>query len=182
MKDLNSGEVLFVQYALPDDPDLDDFDSGVEEVNRYFRSREWFNTLKGKYSPPTYQFRAQEEGKVIGYAAVVFKNQPHPQDNAITKSKYLVIYVAGLYARFHGVKNPRAPEETYATSMFRVLEQFARDKEDCVGLSLWVREDNVRAIHFYRKYGFVEDPGGPVDRAQDGSARHITMRKPISRS
>jgi hypothetical protein len=45
----------------------------------------------------------------------------------------------------------------------------------CVGVSLWVRSDNARAIAFYEKVGMVKDPGGPVSR--DQGATHLTMRK-----
>lgn len=45
---------LHARFALPDDPDLDAFDSGVSEVDAYFRSRQWFNVGKGLASPPTY--------------------------------------------------------------------------------------------------------------------------------
>jgi ribosomal protein S18 acetylase RimI-like enzyme len=85
------------------------------------------------------------------------------------------VYVAGLHRRFQGVINPRGRGETYAVSMFQVLEGFARDKAQCVGLSLWVRSDNARAIAFYRKAGFAPDAAGPVQR--DNAAPHLTMRK-----
>jgi ribosomal protein S18 acetylase RimI-like enzyme len=56
-----------------------------------------------------------------------------------------------------------------------VLERFAIDKTGCRGLYLWVRADNDRAIAFYRKCGFVDDPAGPVQR--DDGAPHLSMRK-----
>lgn len=61
--------------------------------------------------------------------------------------------------------------------MFRVIEGFARNAERCVGLSLRVRTDNPRAMAFYRKMGFVPDPGGPLKR--DSGAPHLSMRKPL---
>lgn len=166
---------VFTQLALPDDPDLDTFQSGVAEVDDYFRSRVWFNTQKGKSSPPTYQFRTDEGGDIVGYAAANWRRSGHPEDASEDRAKYLVIYAAGLHVQFHGVPNPKAPTESFATSMFRVLEQFARDKEGCAGLYLWVRADNDRAIAFYRKFGFVDDPAGPVQR--DDKSPHLTMRK-----
>ena len=168
-------DALYIQFALPDDPDLDGFVSGSEEVDRYFRSRRWFNTTAGKAAPPTYQFLTCEGGDIVGYAAVSFRQCSHPGDACDEQAKYLVVYAAGLHERFHGQKNPRTPDESFAESMFRVLEGFARDKPDCVGLYLWVRADNDRAIGFYRKFGFREDPGGPVQR--DNKAPHLTMRK-----
>ncbi len=168
-------DALFTQYALPDDPDLDAFDSGIEEVNDYFRSRRWFNAAKGKAAPPTYQFQTHEGGDVVGYAAVSFRNCGHPDDAAGERAKYLMVYVVGLHARFQGRENPRASGDSFAVSMFRVLDQFARDKTGCVGLYLWVRSDNDRAIAFYRKVGFDDDPAGPVQR--DDNVPHLTLRK-----
>jgi GNAT superfamily N-acetyltransferase len=174
-EDLPLSDALFIRFALPDDPDLDLFESGVEEVDSYFRSRQWFNAEKGKAAPPTYQFLTEEGGEVVGYAAVAFRNCPHPDDAAAERAKYLAVYVTGVHQRFQGQKNPRAPGESFAASMFRQLEQFARDKAGCVGLFLWVRADNDRAIAFYRKVGFVDDPAGPVQR--DDGAPHLSMRR-----
>ncbi len=166
---------MYTQFALPDDADLDAFQSGVDEVDEYFRSRRWFNAEKGRSAPPTYQFRTVQDRDVVGYAAVSFRNCAHPDDGSHDRARYLVVYAAGLHLRFHGVENPLAPGLTFATSMFRVLEQFALDKGGCAGLYLWVRAENDRAIAFYRKFGFVDDPAGPVQR--DGKSPHLTMRK-----
>jgi len=165
---------LHTRFAEPDDPDIDTFTSGVDEVDAYFRSRQWFNTKKGEASPPTYQFLTEEGGDVVGYAAVTVRNYDHPQDGVGTRARYLMVYVTGVHTRFQGQQNPRAPGKTFAVSMFRVLEDMARGKANCVGLSLWVRADNPRAISFYKKVGFVPDPGGPVQR--DNGAPHLTMR------
>jgi len=165
---------LSFHRAVPDDTDLDAFSSGVAEVDTYFRSRQWFNTQKSKASPPTYQFRNADD-EVVGYAAVSYRKCDHPEDGAPDRAKYLSIYVTGLHERFHGTKNPAAPNETYAESMFRVLEDFACGTAGCVGMYLWVRANNARAIAFYEKVGFVGDAAGPVQR--DTGARHLTMRK-----
>ncbi|MGE0328771.1 MAG: GNAT family N-acetyltransferase [Polyangiaceae bacterium] len=166
---------LYTQFALPTDPDLDGFLSGVDEVDHYFRSRAWFDSKKEIASPPTYQFRTEEDGYVVGYASVGFRNLPHPSDEAAERARYLVIYVVGVHLRFRGVRNPSRPSDTYAASIFDELEELARQRSDCVGLSLWVRTDNLRAIAFYRKLGFAADPAGPVHR--DGGSPHLTMRK-----
>lgn len=175
--DLALAETLHTRFALPNDPDLDTFASGVAEVDAYFRSRQWFNLGKGVAAPPTYQFLTEPDGEVVGYAAVAFRHCDHPHDGAGDRARYLMIYVAGLHERFQGQMNPRAPAETFAMSMFAVLVGFARDKAGCVGLILWVRADNPRAIAFYEKVGFEGDVGGPVQR--DGGAPHLTMRRPL---
>ena len=166
---------LYTRFALPDDPDLDTFASGVPEVDAYFRSRQWFNVEKERAAPPTYQFLTAQDGEVVGYAAVAFRNCDHPHDGAGTRSRYLMVYVAGVHSRFQGAENPNAPGESFAVSIFRVLEGFALKKQGCVGLTLWVRTDNPRAIAFYEKIGFAADPAGPVQR--DAGAPHLTMRK-----
>ena len=166
---------LFHEYALPDDPELDRFDCGEQEVNAYFRSRRSFNTQKGQAAPPTYVFRTAEGGPVVGYAAVSFRNAQHPDDRSSVRAKYLMIYVVGVNRPYQGRRNPLAPDETFAASIFGVIEGFAASTVSCVGMWLWVRSTNHRAIRFYEKAGFVADPSGPVQR--DPGAPHLTMRK-----
>ena len=166
---------LFYELALPDDPELDRFDCGEVEVNDYFLKRRWFNTKKGQAAPPTYVFRTEKGGPVVGYAAVSFRIVEHPDDRSPTRAKYLTIYTVGVNRPYQGQRNPLASDETFAASVFRVIEGFAASKAGCVGLSLWVRSTNTRAIRFYEKAAFVADPGGPVQR--DAGAAHWTMRK-----
>lgn len=166
---------LFYELALPDDPELDRFDSGEEEVDAYFRSRRWFNAERGGAAPPTYVFRTEAAGPVVGYAAVSFRNAEHPDDRSSSRAKYLMIYVVGVNRPYQGQRNPLAPGETFAASIFLVVEGFAASKAGCAGLCLWVRSNNTRAIRFYEKMGFVADPAGPVQRG--AGAPHLTMRK-----
>ena len=84
------------------------------------------------------------------------------------------IYALGVHGHFQGAENPAAPGQRYAATIMDALEELARERADCVGLSLWVREDNARAIAFYVRCGFVADPAGPV--ARDKGPRHLTMR------
>ena len=86
-----------------------------------------------------------------------------------------MIYMIGVDQVFQGIQNPLMPGQTYAASIMAVLEDIARAKHDCVGLSLWVRSTNAVAMAFYRKVGFAEDPGGPSQR--DGGDPILTMRK-----
>ena len=157
-------------------PDLDVFESGNSEVDLFFKSRRWFNADKGKAAPPTYQF-AGPKGEVVGYAAASFRACACPTDGSESKAKYLVVYAAGLHSRFHGKLDPETDGETFAVSIFRVLEEFARAKNGCAGLYLWVRSDNGRAIAFYKKFGFEADPEGAVQH--DDGPPHFTMRKPV---
>ena len=166
---------LFTQFALPDDLYLDVFVSGDEEVDGWFRSRKWFNATKGKASPPTYVFRTAQDGDVVGCASVAFRKMEHPEDASSQRAKYLMVYVVGVNIGFHGQRNPQAPDETFAASIFGVIEALAMKHSDCVGLSLWVRSTNARAIAFYQKVGFVADPSGAVQR--DDKAPHLTMRR-----
>lgn len=165
---------IHIQHALPSDPDIDALDSGIAEVDGYFQSRAWFDTRKGKASPATYQFRTRPGGAIVGYAAAAFRNQSHPTDADTERARYLVIYALGVHRHFQGVENPAAPGKRYAATIMESLEELARDRADCVGLSLWVREDNPRAVAFYERCGFIADPAGPV--ARDEGPRHLTMR------
>jgi ribosomal protein S18 acetylase RimI-like enzyme len=168
-------EGIFYEFALPDDPFLDRFLCGYERADCYFRGREWFKADKGRSSPPTYVFRVAEGGPVVGYCAFDFGKRPHPDHASATKARYLVIYMIGVDQAFQRIQNPLAPGQTYAASIMAVLEDIARAKQSCVGLSLWVRSTNEVAMAFYRKVGFTEDPGGPSQR--DEGDPIVTMRK-----
>ena len=168
-------EHLEYRWALPDDPELDRFTSGVPEVDDFFRSRQWFAEEKGKASPPTYRFCLAQSGEVVGYASVAKRRCGHPMDDSQARARYLAIYLVGLHQRFQGVELPGTEATSIAAAMFAQLELMARAASGCVGLYLWVREDNERAIAFYRKLGFVEDAGGLAQR--DHGPAHLTMRK-----
>ncbi|MCB9663784.1 MAG: GNAT family N-acetyltransferase [Alphaproteobacteria bacterium] len=165
---------IHLDRALPDDPDLDALDCGVAEVDRYFRSRVWFDDRKGRASPATYQCRTGPGGLVVGYAAAAFRNQAHPTDDGFERARYLVLYALGVHRQFQGVRNPADRGRSHAATILVALEEMGRQRSDCVGLSLWVREDNARALAFYGRCGFVADPAGPV--ARDGGPRHLTLR------
>lgn len=166
---------LHYAFALPDDCELDAFDSGNPEVDAYFRSRKWFKADKGVAAPPTYVFRTDVDAPAFGYAAVSFRNAEHPDNHSAKRARYLMVYAVGIGRQFHGQLNPRNPSATLAASIFEVIESFALGKADCVGLYLWVREENERAIRFYVRLGFVADPSGPTQR--DEGSPHLTMRK-----
>lgn len=166
---------IFFEFATPDDPFLDQFSCGYEVTDRYFRSRQWFKVDKGRSAPPTYVFRVAEDGPVVGYCAFDFGKQLHPDNASETKAKYLVIYMIGVDRAFKGTPNPLAPGHTYAVSIMAALEEIARGKPNCVGMSLWVRSTNEAAIGLYRKVGFTADPGNPV-HLDDGDPI-LTMRK-----
>jgi len=71
---------IFVELAVPDDSFLDVFCCGQARVDQYFRTREWLAEKSKGGSLTTYVFRAGEAGPVVGYAAVSFRNQPHPDE------------------------------------------------------------------------------------------------------
>lgn len=166
---------IFVELAVPDDPFLDDFCCGQARVDQYFRSRAWLAEKSKGDSLTTYVFRAGEAGSVVGYAAVSFRNQPHPDDASSSKAKVLAISMLGVDQDFQGKSNPSAGDQSYAASVMADLEERARSKSSCVALKLWVRSTNARAIGFYTKVGFVTDPAGPF--LQDAGDTMLTMRK-----
>lgn len=165
---------LTFEKALPDSPELERFDCGDPEVNAYFHSAQWAARL----GQGTFHIRACVGGPTLGFVTAEFRKSGRVSDEDPNKARFFTIYAFGLNLAFHGQKNPRAPQESYAASAFRVLESLARTKADCAGLALWVREHNARAIAFYEKVGFIPDPAGPVPR--DGGPRHITLRKLFS--
>jgi len=169
---------LVVEHALPDDPAIDALTSGDAEVDAYFHSRQWFHAARKQASPPTFALRAAVHGPVVGLVTVGFRRAPWPMDTG-WQARTLTIYALGVDVAYQGQRNPLAPSETYAASVMAVVERMAREKADCLGLALWVREGNARAISFYRRCGFVGDPGGPVRR--DDGAAHLTMRKAFGR-
>jgi hypothetical protein len=86
----------------------------------------------------------------VGYAAVSFRNEPHPDDASDSEAKVLVLSMFGINQAFHGQTNPFAAGQSYAASIMTDLEEQARSKANCVALKLWVRSTNARAIGFYR--------------------------------
>jgi hypothetical protein len=60
-------------------------------------------------------------------------------DGARERARYLVVYVLGLHRQFQGVENPAVPGRRYADCVMDALEDLARSRDECVGLSLWVR-------------------------------------------
>lgn len=172
-------ESLWYRLAEPDDADLDVFTSGgtseAIEVNDYFTSRQWYDYGKGVAKPPVFQFGTP--GEVVGYLAISFANKPHPSERSPSKARYLVVYVVGIHERFQGTVNPHSHKgERFSDTVIRAVEQtFAREKTGCVGVYLRVRQSNARAVAFYRRLGFLEDPGGPM--VVNEEAPQFVMRK-----
>jgi ribosomal protein S18 acetylase RimI-like enzyme len=166
---------LRFELALPDDGRLDRFDCGDAEVDAYFRSRRWFDAARGEASPPTYAFVPAGGDEVVGYATLAFRNVAHPDDCSPGRARYLAIYAIGVDRGFQGRFVPGTAGQSFAASMIVAIEGIALARAGCVGLSLWVRSTNIRAIRFYEKAGFAMDPTGPVQR--DGGPPHASMRK-----
>lgn len=109
---LNIALGIFIEHALPDDSFLGVFCSGYERVDQYFRTREWFAEQCKGGSLTTYAVRISEDGPVVGYCSVSFRNQPHPDDASNSKAKVLVISMLGIDQAFQGQRNPLAPDQT----------------------------------------------------------------------
>ena len=163
---------LFVELAAPDDSFLDVFCCGQARVDQYFRTREWLAEKSKGGSLTTYVFRAGEAGSVVGYAAVSFRNQPHPEDASSSKAKVLVISMLGVDQAFQGQMNPSAEDQSYAASVMADLEERARSKANCVAMKLWVRSTNARAISF--SSGVTLAAAEPWDRAERNGAATAT--------
>ncbi len=161
---------IVTRWADPTAEAVDAFDCGDTEVNAFFRTRRWFSD--GKLSPPTYEFVVN--GSTVGFAAVDERKVEHPSDSATEKMKYLVIFAFGINTQFHGKRLGGPSTGTYAVAALQFVESLLKPKH--VGLTLWVRANNARAIACYKKFGFVADPGGA--RARGEGAPHLSMRKP----
>lgn len=166
---------VWVETAAPNDPAVDTFHCGDVEVEAYFHGRQWF---RPKGTLATFAFRVANDGPAIGYVTVARRQVAHPSDASAAMERYLTVYALGVAVDHQGVRNPSSPRDTFAVSIMRVVENLARTQGTCVGLSLWVRANNARAIGFYRKVGFVADAGGAVQR--DDGVPHLTMRKALA--
>lgn len=157
---------MHVEWALLDDEALDGFVSGDAEVDDYLKGRRWFDHARGRSKPPTYRFSLQPSGPLVGYATAAFRRLPAPGSGE--RALFLIVYVVGVAEAWQGVRDPATPERTLAASMFAFLEGQARAQAGCAGLYLRVREDNARAVSFYRKLGFTA--GGRLPAGEGRSA------------
>jgi hypothetical protein len=158
------------ERAQADDDDVASFSCGEAEVDAYFLNRRWVR--RGQVSPPTYKFLTST-GETLAYASMALRDFEHPHNKSGSKARYGVIYAFGVCQRFHRIRNPDEPRETYAVSVLRVLAQKAKEKH-AVGIALRVRRGNAQAIACYVKTGFVADPAGPEQYGE--GEPYLTMR------
>jgi len=83
--------------------------------------------------------------------------------------RFFGIFGLPFQAEYLNQPGPKTPGQVIA------IEGIALARVGCVGLCLWVRSANIRAIRFYKKTEFAMDPTGPVQR--DGGPPHASMRK-----
>ena len=96
--------VLSVQLARMEDPDLQTFDSGVEEVNRYFSEGRWFDRKKGLPTLPTYRF-ALAAGDCVGFASGALRTVEFPEGSGL-RGKFPVVSAGGVVKGLIGEKVP----------------------------------------------------------------------------
>lgn len=161
-----------LDLASPTDEALDSFDCGDDEVNEHFRKRRFFDE---KWTPTSRGYKFQDESaSCVGFMHLSFARAPL-RDEASDTGRFLVVFAFGVGLPFQGQTDPTDPDgRRFAAVLMGEAVKFAKAKKDCLGVSLWVRANNHRAIKFYERAGFVGDPDGPRQRA-DGCP-HLTMR------
>jgi hypothetical protein len=167
------------RVADPKSPTTETFNSGTtwwaEEVNKYVRRGRW--RIPGQMN---YEFGV--DGESVGFSFIMPGDEiGHPHRDSVETAFYRVILIAGVNVDFQGDRRPDLKERASA-SIFRMIEDLPRDLIDedgqpvgrVVGMSLYVRADNVPARKFYAKRGFIDDPGSPFD---DKGRSTYEMRK-----
>ncbi len=168
------GSSLSVARASIDDDCVDTFDFGTDwwatEISDDFKSREW---AKRKPKDLFLFFKGDE---LVAGARLGFWNRPHPHRDSPDSARYYLVLSFGVNLPFQHKPDPgSAPPRTFASVILSFIEDTARQRPDCVGLSLHVREANTGARGVYRHHGYVEEP---VMFSEDGRPT-IEMRKPI---
>lgn len=152
------GTDLHYREADPADELIDALECGTEpheiEMRDFFLRRGWLGTALG-FTEPTRCLQFGTATEVVGYAAIIVQEVPHPERKSKKTRPYLLVTQTAVASRFQGVDDPVGGRR-YSREMFDVLAGIAKD-EGCVGLYLNVRKENARARHFYQKYGFQED-------------------------
>jgi len=122
------------------------FSSGnaEENINKYLAERFSYGKLMEELDNESSAFYfALSEGKVIGYLKVNFG----PSQTELQDDKALEIERIYVLKEFHGKKVGQVLYE-------KAIKMAKKKNTDYVWLGVW--EENLRAIRFYRKNGFVE--------------------------
>lgn len=165
------GSSLHIAVASPDDPRIDEFHFGDEvweaEVAAEFKSRIW------EEKRDMFLFSLDDHTLVAG-ARMGFRNIAHPhRDSTEGRAKYFLVLSFGVNARFQGEPDGVDRSRSYAKVILDEIERRAREKPECVGLSLHVRVANEKARHVYEKRGFEYEGPSFIEDEQDT----LEMRK-----
>jgi len=142
---------LTIEKALPNDARIDEFYFGPEdyavEVEEEFKSRIWEEDRD--------LFLFALEGELVAGARLDFWNRdpPHKDPEDGERRRYYLVIALGINVPFQGQRDPVSGQK-YSRIIFDYIESKARDREDCVGLTLWVRAANERARAIYVHWGF----------------------------
>jgi ribosomal protein S18 acetylase RimI-like enzyme len=146
---------LVVLRASPDDSRIDDFYFGDEpwatEVEQEFKSRIWERNRD--------LFLFCFAGEVVAGARLSYRPLGEPHRDSSERARYFLIVSFGVNVPFQRQPDPGSPNRTFASTILNYAEAKGRERPDCVGLSLFVREGNARARRLYERHGFEYEPG-----------------------
>lgn len=159
--------------ASPTDEALDSFDCGDEEVTKHFRERRYFDAKRKPHSGG-YKF-VDMNGAAAGFMHLN-PSKRLIRDDCEEYGRFMVVFAFGVSLPFQGQVDPGDPAgRRFAEVLMGEAVRLAQQKEGCIGLHLWVRANNRRAINFYQRLGFAGDPGGPAKRGE--GEPYLTMRR-----
>lgn len=150
------GSSLVFARAQPLDERLDAFDCGPEwwarEITAELRDRPRWADRRDLF-----MFLRGED--LVAAARLGFWNRPHPHRDSDERERYYLILSFGVNNPYQGQKDPGSgpPPRSYAGLILDFMEEKARQREGCVGITLHVRDENAHAREVYEQRGFECD-------------------------
>jgi hypothetical protein len=172
-----SGSSLIARKAQPTDPLIDSFNFGPDdwsrEVEDEFKSRIWF-----KSKSPLFLFlrdSADQDGEeLVAGARFGYGNLPDPATgdaDETERAHFHLVMSFGVQVTCQHRDDPlTSPPRRWASVVMDHAESKARAKDRCVGMSLWVREENTDAQKFYRNRHGFEIVRGPFEAVREPAA------------
>jgi hypothetical protein len=155
---------LTIEQATPDNEDIVKFFFGPEWWSKEIES-DFKDVNNWNPKVPLFLFYDKNRELIAG-ATITTRNLPHPRRDSTDKKRYLLLVSFGVNTPYQGTPDPQNDQKLkYAQIILDCVEQMARADENCFGVSLYVREENIRAYNRYLKNGFIQvsevfDQGG----------------------
>lgn len=172
-----AGSSLTARKAQPTDPLIDTFSFGADdwalEVEEEFKSRVWFKSKSSLWLFLRDGTDISAEELVAG-ARFGYGNLPDPATGDADETERLHFYLVmsfGVQLGFQHRDDPLTePPRRWSSVVMDHAESKARAKERCVGMSLWVREENTDAQRFYQNRRGFEIVRGPFEAVREPAA------------